>query len=418
MKVLVEAYGCSLNRGEAAELVSLLADAGFKLTTVARNVDAAVIFTCDVIETTERKMFRRIVELTKISEKLIICGCLGDMAPQKIKKLAPDAEVLSAAEHLRVVDLLKMGGGKKRKIFTGMSRIAITGRCAVAILPIATGCKGSCTYCVTRFARGTLKSRTPFQILTKAKRLVARGAAEVQVCCQDTAIYGEDIGADLNALISSLNSLAGDFMLRVGMMNPKNAMKNLDSVLKAYEHEKVFKFLHLPVQTGSDKILALMRRGHTVQDFKVLVRKFRKNYRNGSVSTDIIIGFPNETENDFKNSLDLIREIKPDIVNVTRFSARPRTLAYKMPEKVPGWVAKNRSRELTKLRFEISKRNNEAFEGKIVRALATERRRPGTTFLRTIDYRPVVVSKCVAMGKWYKIMITGSTRTHLLGVII
>lgn len=418
MKVLVEAYGCSLNRGEAAELVSILADAGFEVTDTVRCVDTAIIFTCGVIETTERKMLKRISNLKQISKRVIVCGCLGSISLQKIKKVAPDAEILGAAEHELVVDSLKRGVEKiTSKKLADKSRNFIRNGGAVAILPIATGCRGSCSYCATRFARGTLKSRTIEEIVSRAKRLIGTGAVEIQMCCQDTAIYGEDINSNLNELVSPINSLAGDFMLRIGMMNPKNALRNLSSVLAAYEHEKVFKFLHLPVQTGSDKILTLMKRGHDAEDFEAIVSKFRKKYKTGSVSTDIIIGFPNETENDFKRSLGLIKKVRPDIVNVTRFSARPHTLAYKMSGKIPGWVAKNRSRELTKLRFEISKRNNEAFEGKIVRALATERRRPGTTFLRTVDYRPVVVRKCIPMGKWYKIKITGSTKTHLLGKI-
>lgn len=419
MKVLVEAYGCSLNRGEAAELVSLLADAGFELTNAVRMVDIAVIFTCGVIEVTERKMLKRISELRKRCIILIICGCLGGMASLQIKKLAPDAMIFRAGEHGRVVTFLKR---KRRSMNNKKSanvlQLGIDEGGAVAILPIATGCVGSCSYCATRLVRGPLQSRSIEEIISRVNVLIDAGAVELQMCCQDTATYGEDINSDLNELVSSIDALTGNFMLRIGMMNPKSAIRNQNSVFNAYEYDRVFKFLHLPVQAGSDEILTLMKRGYNVEDFILYVEKFRKKHRTGYISTDIIVGFPNETERDFKKSLDLIREIMPDIVNVTRFSARPRTPAYKMPGKVPGWVAKNRSRELTKIRFEISKRNNEAFEGKTVKALATEARRSGTTFLRTVDYRPVVVSKCIVMGKWYTVKITGSSKTHLLGKII
>lgn len=417
--MLVEAYGCSLNRGEAIELMSLLADAGFEIKETPKSVDFAVIFTCGVIETTERKMLKRIPELRKRCKKLFICGCLGDMAPLKIKTLVPDAIIINAGEHDRVLDILiREGSNLNKKRAESKLQWVISNGGAVAILPIATGCLGSCSYCATRFARGTLKSRINEEIIFRAKEHISAGAVELQLCCQDTAVYGEDINSNIYELVSSISSLAGNFMLRIGMMNPKSAIKNQVSVLNAYEHEKVFKFLHLPVQTGSNEILALMNRNHNVEDFKLFIEEFRKKFVTGSISTDIIIGFPNETDSDFKKSVDLIKEIKPDIVNITRFSARPHTLAHRMSRKVPGWIVKNRSRMLTKLRFEISKKNYETFEGEIVRALATERRQTGTTFLRTADYKPVVLGKCLAIGKWYDVKITGSSKTHLLGKII
>jgi MiaB-like tRNA modifying enzyme len=410
MKVFIEAYGCALNRGEAAELADLMNETGHRIIKDENEAEAIIIFTCGVIETTERHMLRRIDELARSDGRLLICGCLGDISAEKIREVAPKASVFHPAEHAEVVDLLD---GGKDKVGAMKHRDS-----AVGILPIATGCLGDCAYCITRLVRGSLSSRSVNDVIGRAGKLISDGAAEIQVCAQDTAPYGEDIGTDIAGLISELTDLNGDFMLRIGMMNPESALRRLEKIMTAYENKKVFKFLHLPVQSGSGRVLTGMGRRYTVDDFYKVVKTFKRSFPDGVLATDVIVGFPGESECDFAETIRLLKNAEPDIVNITRFSARPGTTAAEMGNKIVSRIAKERSRILTDLRFEIGVDKFKRFVGQNMRVLATEYRVPGTTFLRTIDYRPVVVENRVPLAKWYDVKITGTEKTHLLGIVV
>jgi MiaB-like tRNA modifying enzyme len=353
-------------------------------------------------------MLRRLRELAAREEPLLVGGCLPAICPDRILKAAPHAVLAGPSGHMSAVGFVEGGAGKA----------TAARQMSVGILPIATGCLGGCTYCITRNARGTLRSRRPDELAERLGEIVSRGAVEVQLCAQDAAAYGRDSGIGLGELVTALGSVRGEYMLRIGMMNPSTVLDSLDEVLEAYAHPKVFKFLHLPVQSGSDSILERMGRHHRAADFLAIVNAFRKEFPGLALSTDIIIGFPGETEDDFRESMELMREAKPDITNVTRFSARPGTPAHAMRPKVPGWKAKARSRELTELRFRITSENYSRMKGGTIKAMATERRKPGTTFLRTSDYRPAVVQSELAIGRWYDIRVTGAARTHITGRLV
>lgn len=409
MKVLVEAYGCTLNRGEAQEFQEGLLARGHELVEGEQEAEAFVIFTCGVIETTERHMLKRIGYMAGYPEKkLMVCGCLGAINPDAIKKVAPNAVVFHAAEQALALDGFE---------FLESPTVSSKQVSAVGILPISTGCIGSCTYCITRKARGMLVSRSPGEIASRLEGLVGTGRAEIQLCAQDTAIYGQDIGTDLKALVQRLETVPGNYMMRIGMMNPANVKEQLHSILEAYDSPRVFKFLHLPAQSGSDSVLQGMGRNHTAADFAETVGAFRSRFPELALSTDIIVGFPGETDDDFEASIELVKVIRPDIINITRFSARPGTAAAEMTDKVPGGTAKERSRQLTGLRFAITGENYNKYMGQTVSALATERRKPGSTFLRTVDYRPVVVDRDIDLGKWHTLEITGASKTHLVAVL-
>ncbi len=406
MRIFVESYGCALNRGEAGEFIAGFQGMGHVLSDNPESADYCVIFTCGVIETTERHMLKRIRELSAGPKKqLMVCGCLSIICPDEIREIVPNAILVGPAGQL--VALKHLGASNSGSITSPPN--------SIGILPIATGCKGACSYCITRMARGKLTSRSPEELAGRLRTLVGCGAVEIQLCAQDTGVYGMDLGLDLADLIESLEEVDGDFMLRIGMMNPASLIGNLESTIRAFESPKVFKFLHLPVQSGSNEILKRMSRNHTADDFRNIVKAFREKFPGMALSTDMIIGFPGETDDDFQRSMDIVRETKPDIINVTRFSARPGTEAHKMGGKVPGWKAKGRSREMSALRFSLTADNYTDMKGKIVKALSTERRIAGTTFLRTIDYRPVVVKGELELGRWYNLKITGKTKTHLNG---
>lgn len=407
MKLYFESYGCTLNRGESEKVKDLVIEKGHVVVENMQNADVLIIFTCTVIETTERKMLKRLKAFSKTNKRVIVGGCMASIQKEKVLECISNAEFLSPK---KLTDIIKLIG--KGNVFEKKSELLQNN--SIGIVPIAIGCLGNCSYCITRLARGKLKSRNIQEIINDVEKFVNNGFREIQITAQDTACYGKDIGTTLPELVNTLTTLNGEFRLRIGMMNPSTTLPIIDDLIKAYKSKKVFKFLHLPLQSGDNEILKLMNRGYRVKDFLKIIDSFRKNYNDLTFSTDIIVGFPNENEESFKETLEIIKKIKPDIVNITRFSKRENTRASKL--KAPhGRISKARSRILTKLRFEISKEINEKFIGKTKRVLVTEIGKNNTMIGRTNCYKQVVFNGNTDLGKFIDIRIIGAENAYLKG---
>ena len=399
MRYFVDAYGCTMNIGEGREIGERLREAGHTQAGSADEAEAVVLVTCDVIEHTERHMKRLIDEYRSAGKKLIVAGC---MAAVEEKKLRIDGhEVLLFDEYQKVAERLP-----KPEPLSPSGDLSSLGGCSPAppprlqsnefILPINQGCLGKCTYCITLHARGRLQSFDPEALVEKAAGAIQRGHKEIYLTSQDTAVFGWDIQRDLPWLVERVASIPGDFRIRIGMMNPGFAFRIKERILRMYESPKVYKFLHVPVQSGSPRVLQAMKRDHGVEEYESMVRSFRERYEESSedgdtmVSTDVIVGFPGESEEDFEMTQDLVRRTRPDTVNVTRFSARFGTPAARMAERPHGRVAKARSRRATELRFEVARRRHERLVGREVDALVSEAGKEGHV-CRTDSFRPVVV---------------------------
>jgi len=407
MRAYIEAYGCTLNFGEARELEEILADLGWDITSDSKECHLAVLVTCVVIETTENAMMKRVRELSSVP-RLIITGCMATACRAKAERIAPTALFVAPGDFDSFRELV---GGRVDTART------LEASSACAIVPIASGCRGSCAYCITRFARGSLKSRPLERVRSSVLKAVERGRMEIQLTAQDTAAYGADLCTDLPSLVADICGLEHDFRLRIGMMNPSSALPLLNRLCEMYLHPKVYKFLHLPVQSGDDRILDRMGRGYTVDDFMTIVRRVRDGAPMLTLSTDLIVGYPGEDQEAHRRSLELIAKVEPDVVNVTRFSPRPGTRAAGESPKIPGWKAKERSREITSLRFEVSLRKNEAWVGRECRALATERGKDESTILRTDEYKQVVVRERLRLGAFRQVRVTEARPTYLVGEV-
>lgn len=407
MRAYVEAYGCTLNYGESREIEDLLASRGWILSNTPEGCDLVVIATCVVIETTERAMLKRLAEL-RSAPRLIVTGCMATACKEKAEAVVPGASFVSPGDIDAVALLIEDAR-------LGQTLRQPPERDSYGIVPIAKGCLGDCAYCITKIARGDLCSRATSGIVDSVKRLVSSGPIEVQLTGQDTAAYGLDIGTDLPSLVKKICSVPADFRLRIGMMNPRSALPIVHQLSEVYKEPKVFKFLHLPVQSASDDILRDMGRGYKIADFRRIVEVMRAAVPDVTLSTDIIAGYPGESEEDHQANLELIREVAPDIVNVTRFSPRPGTKAAEEPGRVVGWKAKQRSREITALRFRVALDKNRKLVGRLVTALATERGKQGTTIMRTDEYKQVVVPEELGLKRFYELEIVGATPTYLRG---
>jgi MiaB/RimO family radical SAM methylthiotransferase len=234
---------------------------------------------------------------------------------------------------------------------------------------------------------------------------------EIWLTSQDTACYGKDIAVNLVGLLNEVCETEEKFFVRVGMMTPNHALSLLDDLVDAYMNEKIFKFLHLPVQSGDDRVLRLMNRLYSVEDFKKVVRTFRKRFPKMTIATDVICGFPGENRGAFEHTLQLIDEVQPDILNVSKFFPRPRTPAAEM-RQLPPQEVKERSRKVAELARKVSLERNQGWlgwEGEIV--IDEEGKRPTSWIGRNFAYRPIVVrSDEILHGRFVDVRVVRSFR--------
>jgi MiaB-like tRNA modifying enzyme len=282
------------------------------------------------------------------------------------------------------------------------------------VVQIAQGCLGHCTYCITRRARGPLASFPKEEILEKVRAFVDAGAYEIQLTAQDVSAYGRDLGTDLPALLSTISDLPGNYRIRIGMMNPATVLPVLDELVDACASDRIFRFLHLPVQSGSDRILEQMGRGYTVQEFEEIVAAFRSRYPDISIATDFIVGFPGETEDDFSRSLALIGRTKPAKVNVTRHSKRPFTGPF-AEKDFPDSVKKDRSRLLNAYAEEQYSVTNRPLIGTTVSCVVTEKLRPGSVMARTAAYQGVVIQNDLPIGAAVEVILKKDRKYFFMG---
>lgn len=417
MKFCIETYGCTSNMGNSQDLAQALQELGHIPSSI-EEADAIIVNTCAVTEKTERKVLHRLRQLQ--GRRLVVAGCLPAALPASLSSLCCRG----------LLGLLNGSSAGKIEELFGLSRpypdltLPSSGRPGrqpfqdlCGIVNVAQGCNGTCSYCIVRKARGRLKSRSPDDVAMQVKRMADLGLVEIQITAQDTAAYGSEQGTDLAYLLSLLATIPGQFMLRAGMMNPKSLLSIQDRILEAFRSPKVYKFLHLPVQSGSERILREMERGYHAADIPGLVDSFRSSFPDICIITDVIIGFPGETEEDFRASMQLIERMQPDKVNLTRFSARPGTTAarlYDMPDR----IKKERSREMTRQWLETAARRNERYVGEVLSALVTERGRDGTMKARAENYQGIVVEGNPRLGSIIKVLVTASNPFFISGQLL
>ncbi|HSF28699.1 MAG TPA: radical SAM protein, partial [Nitrosopumilaceae archaeon] len=239
------------------------------------------------------------------------------------------------------------------------------------------------------------------------------GCKEIWLTSTDNGCYGFDIGIDLPRLITAVGEINRDFMIRVGMMNPMYMPRIRDGLLDAFENDRVFKFLHIPVQSGSNRILKEMKRGHTAKVFKDTSEKFHKKFGKFTISTDIIVGFPSESEDDFEQTVELIKETKPDVINLSRYSARPGTKAAKMKQLDVSEV-KRRSKIIFELAKKIAYERNKEWLGWRGKVLFDEIS-DGLIKGRNLAYKPVVIDEETKLGEKIRVEIIKATQYGLHG---
>jgi len=408
----IETYGCTSNRGESRQIERALRDGGHYPADGPEEADVAILNTCTVVEKTERNMLRRAEELDAETADLIVTGCMALAQSEQFHEAGLDAQVLHWDD---VPGAVRNG---ECPTPTPDAEPVLDG--VVGILPIARGCTSDCSYCITKRATGRIDSPTVEENVEKARALVHAGAKELRITGQDTGVYGWDDGErKLHELLDRICDIDGEFRVRVGMANPKGVHGIREELARVFrDNEKLYNFLHVPVQSGSDDVLGEMRRQHQVREFVEVAETFDDRLDHWTLSTDFIVGFPTESDADHEQSLALLRETRPEKINVTRFSKRPGTDAAEM-KGLGGTKKKERSSEMVDLKMDVVGAAHESMVGERHEVLAVEEGTGDSVKCYDEAYRQVIVTDAtdrgVEPGDVLDVEVTGAKRVYCFG---
>lgn len=367
--VWIEAYGCSANIADSEIIAGTLNSHGYNIVNCIDDSDLNIIVTCSVKDSTEHKMLHRIKQLTGDNKPLLVAGCLTKTERKKIEQINPKVGLLGPNSLDRSVEAVNLTFSNNKIVFlddssaekVNLPRLRVNK--SISIVEIASGCLSNCSFCQTKISKGNLKSYRPGSISSQIKNDIKDGCNEIWLTSTDNGCYGKDINSNLVELLKLCTQLEGNYKLRIGMLNPMYLSEILYDLILVYKNEeKIFKFLHIPVQSGSNKILKQMYRGHDIEIFKKAIDEFRKSIPEITIATDVIVGFPNETEEDFKLTIDLIKESEPDIINISKYSQRSGTVSSRL-KNISSDQKKLRSTILHNLSRDISRRRNTLWKG-------------------------------------------------------
>ncbi|GBL40659.1 probable threonylcarbamoyladenosine tRNA methylthiotransferase [Nitrosarchaeum sp.] len=418
-KIFVEAYGCSASFADSEMISGLILNGGHTLVENSSESDLNIVVTCSVKDSTANKMMHRIRSLK--SKPLVVAGCLPKAEKSTVEKITEKASLLgpnSLGKTLQVIDSTLRGIRYVALEDSDLSKVGLPKvrlNPVVGIVEIASGCMSECTFCQTKLAKGDLTSYRIGDIVRQVETEISEGCKEIWLTSTDNGCYGFDINTDLPTLVKAVSEIPQDFMIRVGMMNPMYMPRIKEELIKSYDSDKVYKFLHIPVQSGSDKILHDMKRGHTVKTVREVIEKAKERFTDFTISTDVIVGFPSETEEDFEKTVDLINEIRPDMVNLSKYSARPGTEAAEW-DQIEASEVKKRSKVIFDIINKISLENNQKWIGWKGKVLFDEETNEGIKG-RNFAYKPVVVKEEIKIGQTHIVEILDATTRSILGKI-
>lgn len=396
-RVWVKAFGCSANIADSEIIKGILSNNGYELTHTRKNSDINVLVTCAVKDVTEHRMISKIKRYSK-EKPLVVAGCLPKTSKNLIESLSPTSSLMgpqSLDKTLQVIDA-SLHGQKVIALEDSMSTKVNLPRLrlnpVVSIIEISSGCLSECSFCQTKLAKGNLRSYRIGEIVRQMEDDLAANCKEIWLTSTDNGCYGMDLKTDLVDLLENCSNIEGDYKIRVGMMNPMYVPRFLDRLISLYrDNDRIFKFLHMPVQSGSERILRKMKRGHTAKIFLDVVREMRKKIPEITIATDIITGFPSESERDFEETLNLIEESQPDVINSSKYSPRPGTVASKYP-KIGTSIVKERSIRLHDTIKITSMTRNRMWNGWKGVVLIDEILDNGKIQGRNYAYKPVIMN--------------------------
>ena len=429
--VFIETYGCSANQNNSEILAGLLKSGGYEITNNEKIADILIINTCIVKGKTETKIKRRIQNLGKeYPEKImVITGCMPETDKNSLKKINPKILLLGISHTKDIVKLLSdyrnnqitkerqeqyLSKQKEEKIlFPKISTNKL-----ISIVQISEGCLGNCTYCKTRLAKGSLFSYPQDKIIKQIENDLSSGAKEIWLTSQDCASYGLDRGKnELPELLNKILLLKHNFKLRLGMSNPNNVYSILDELIDLYHSDKMYKFLHIPIQSASNSVLKDMNRKYKIEQVEEIIKKFRIEFQDITIATDLITGYPTETEKDHKQNINFIKQFCPDVFNLSKFSSHKQTVAGRLAS-LNKEVINKRATELMELHRATSMQNKQKFRDKIITVLINSKTKiPNIYEARDDNYNIVLIksSDKSILGKKLNVKIKQIGVHHMIG---
>ncbi len=362
--------GCQMNKAETERLSGFFEQAGYNHSSDLNSLDLIVLNSCVVRQSAENRIVNKIHSLRHLKKEhpnmtIAVTGCYVDLDINVLKKKYPHVDHFFKAGEYPY--WLERSGWEN--ILHGASGPA-------AYIPITQGCNNFCSYCIVPYRRGRERSRPFEEIISEAKELVKRGTREVTLLGQNVDSYGQDLPGkpDLADLLKELNSIDGLYRLRFLTNHPKDMSDKLIDAISSLD--KVCEQINLPVQAGDNEILRLMRRGYTVEHYRRLIEKIRSKIPDIALSTDVIVGFPSENEEQFRNTCDLLTEVRFDTVHVAAYSPREGTIAARdLDDNVPVDEKKLRLTMVEELQEKIATEINGALQGKTVEILVEGRKK-------------------------------------------
>lgn len=381
-KALIEVYGCQMNAAEAERMAGELNRIGFAPTTTRQEADIIILHTCCVRESAEEKIYGKLGELKSVKRDnpaviLGITGCMAQKEAEALIKRAPHLDFVLGTGQLDELSrtVTELSNERRRIIRTGLDvrptvppAEPIRQSKISAWVPIMYGCDNFCSYCIVPYVRGRERSRLPQEILSEVCAAVTDGYQEVTLLGQNVNSYGKNLGdADFADLLREVDRIDGVKRVRFMTSHPKDTGEKLLEVMA--DGQNICPHIHLPVQHGSDRILRAMNRGYTAEKYLALTETIRRYLPHVALTTDIIVGFPGETEEDFRATLDLVKAVQFDAAFTFLYSPRSGTPAAKMPEQIDADIKKRRLTELMDMQNVIGLAKNTAYEGRKVEVL-------------------------------------------------
>ncbi|KAF6203211.1 hypothetical protein GE061_003629 [Apolygus lucorum] len=427
--VYVKTWGCTHNSSDSEYMAGLLAAYGYNLTDNKAFADLWLLNSCTVKNPAEDHLRNEISAGRKAGKHVVVAGCVSQGAPkseflkglsiigvQQIDRVVEVVEETLKGNSVRLLGQKKSGGKKLGGAPLALPKIRRNP--LVEIIAINTGCLNQCTYCKTKHARGDLGSYPVDEIVSRAKEAFSEGVVELWLTSEDTGAYGRDIGTSLPELLDRLvPEIPDGCMLRVGMTNPPYILEHLEAMSRILNHPRVYSFLHVPVQSGSDSVLMDMKREYNRKDFEDIVVFLRERVPDMTIATDIICGFPTETESDFDETMSLCAKHKFPSLFINQFFPRPGTPAAKMV-KVPTVEVKKRTKRLTELFYSYEPYGQ--MVGRICDVLVTEEAYDGQHYVgHNKSYHQVLVPKDEAlMGKLVRVKIVSASKFSIVGEVV
>ena len=430
-KAYVETYGCQQNEADSERIRGMLAESGYEICQEAEGADVVVMNTCAIRENANQRVFGNLGALTHTKrrhpdQKIFLCGCMAgqEVVTTRVKKSFPHVDGVFSTHHLwQFPEILfkVLTTGKRQFYITDEAGSIAEGLPVVrsntlkSWVSIMYGCNNFCTYCIVPYVRGRERSRRPEDILAECKDLIENGCKEITLLGQNVNSYGKDLDGqvDFADLLAQIAQIEGDFLIRFMTSHPRDASEKLFDTMAKYD--KIAKQLHLPFQSGSSRVLKAMNRHYDREKYLAKVNYAKSVMPDLVLTSDVIVGFPGETEEEFEETISLIEAVRYDALFTFIFSPRPGTPAANMADPTPKEEKSRRFDKLCAVQNRISEEIHHSYEGKTFRCLVDGKDKDQLT-ARTEGGR--LVRFCgddSLIGTYQNITITGHNTWSLTG---